>query len=58
VTLHCYRTQFGPANLFGRLPEHDAKQMFSREHFALAWPEPDPRQELDDLLASPKAVDR
>jgi N-acetyl-1-D-myo-inositol-2-amino-2-deoxy-alpha-D-glucopyranoside deacetylase len=37
--LHCHRTQFGPGNLFRRLPESTVREMMSREHFAQAWPE-------------------
>ncbi|MFQ5855294.1 MAG: hypothetical protein ACE5LU_06595 [Anaerolineae bacterium] len=42
AALQCHRTQFGPDNLFRRLPEDVLKEMMSREHFALAgacaWP--------------------
>ena len=38
--LNCHRTQFGPSNLFRRLPEPTVKQMMSEEYFALAWPAP------------------
>ena len=40
--LNCHRTQFGPGNLFRRLPEPTVKEMMRREYFALAWPEPGP----------------
>jgi N-acetyl-1-D-myo-inositol-2-amino-2-deoxy-alpha-D-glucopyranoside deacetylase len=36
--LQCHRTQFGPRNLFRRLPEPIVKRLMSHEHFALAWP--------------------
>ena len=36
--LNCHRTQFGPSNLFRRLPEPTVKQMMGKEYFALAWP--------------------
>jgi len=49
--LHAHRTQFGPNNPFRQLPEELAKQLMSREHFALAWPEPEPGLQLDDLFA-------
>jgi N-acetyl-1-D-myo-inositol-2-amino-2-deoxy-alpha-D-glucopyranoside deacetylase len=49
--LQCHRTQFGPGNLFRRLPEPLVKQMMSQEHFALAWPEPEPGLRLADLFA-------
>jgi LmbE family N-acetylglucosaminyl deacetylase len=49
--LNCHRTQFGPDNLFRRLPEEAAKRMFSLEYFALAWPQPAPDQRLSDLFA-------
>lgn len=49
--LHCHRTQFGPGNLFRRLPEDQVKQLMSQEHFALAWPEPAPGLRLDDLFS-------
>ena len=48
--LNCHRTQFGPKNLFRRLPEPIVKQMMSREHFALAWPESTPGLKLADLF--------
>lgn len=48
--LECHRTQFGPGNLFRRLPEETVKRLISREYFALAWPEPAPSEVLPDLL--------
>lgn len=39
--LGCHRTQFGPGNLFRRLPDVTVKEMMSREHFSQAWPPPD-----------------
>lgn len=50
AALQCHRTQFGPDNLFRRLPEDALKEMMSREHFALAWPEPSPGLQLQDLF--------
>lgn len=49
--LSCHRTQFGPGNFFRRLPEEDAKQLMSKEYFALAWPEPAPGTKLPDLFS-------
>ena len=49
--LHCHRTQFGPGNLFRRLPEAQVKKLMSTEHFALAWPEPPIGLRLDDLFS-------
>lgn len=34
----CHRTQFGPGNLFRRLPDKTVKEMMSTEAFAQAWP--------------------
>jgi N-acetyl-1-D-myo-inositol-2-amino-2-deoxy-alpha-D-glucopyranoside deacetylase len=51
--LNCHRTQFGPNNLFRRLPESMTKDMMSREHFALAWPSPGPDLRLAGLFAGP-----
>jgi len=48
--LHCHRTQFGPGNLFRRLPEDLVKRMMSREYFAQAWPEPSPGLRLAGLF--------
>jgi LmbE family N-acetylglucosaminyl deacetylase len=48
--LLCHRTQFGPGNLFRRLPEDRAKKLMSHEHFALAWPEPQPGVQLSSLF--------
>jgi N-acetyl-1-D-myo-inositol-2-amino-2-deoxy-alpha-D-glucopyranoside deacetylase len=36
--LNCHRTQFGPGNLFRRLPDATVKQMMGREAFSQAWP--------------------
>lgn len=49
--LRCHRTQFGPGNLFRRLPEHQVKKLMSKEDFALAWPEPPNGLRLDDLFS-------
>jgi LmbE family N-acetylglucosaminyl deacetylase len=40
--LRCHRTQFGPGNLFHRLPDDQVKKLMSWEYFTLAWPEPEP----------------
>lgn len=48
--LNCHRTQFGPGNLFRKLPEQEVKELMSHEYFALAWPEPEPGYQLSDLL--------
>jgi LmbE family N-acetylglucosaminyl deacetylase len=48
--LNCHRTQFGPGNLFRRLPEPIMKQMMSREYFSLAWPEPPPGTQIPDMF--------
>jgi LmbE family N-acetylglucosaminyl deacetylase len=49
--LECHRTQFGPGNLFRRLPDDRVKRLMSHEHFALAWPEPQPGMQLPDLFS-------
>lgn len=49
--LQCHRTQFGPGNLFRRLPEERVKKLMSKEYFALAWPEPGAGLQLPDLFA-------
>jgi LmbE family N-acetylglucosaminyl deacetylase len=49
--LNCHRTQFGPDNLFRRVPEVMAKRAISVEHFALAWPQAKPGDQFDDLFA-------
>jgi LmbE family N-acetylglucosaminyl deacetylase len=51
AALNSHRTQFGPNNPFRRLPEDLVKQLMSREHFALAWPEPTPGLQLPDLFS-------
>lgn len=48
--LNCHRTQFGPENLFRRLPQAVMKRAISQEHFRLAWPEPKGEMCLDDLF--------
>ena len=45
--LFCHRTQFGPGNLFRRLPEATVKEMMRREYSALAWPKPAGRVSTD-----------
>ncbi|MBN2146346.1 MAG: PIG-L family deacetylase [Anaerolineales bacterium] len=50
--LNCHRTQFGPGNLFRRLPEEQSKQLMCYEHFAQAWPPPSPGCCLADLFAA------
>lgn len=44
--LECHRTQFGPGNLFRRIPEEAAKEMMGDEYFYLAWPEVEPGNQL------------
>ena len=51
AALNCHRTQFGPDNPFRRFPEDVVKQAMSHEHFALAWPEPEPGFKLPDLFS-------
>ncbi len=51
AALHCHATQFGPNNMFRRLPPEEIFPLLGREFFALAWPEPDPDLRLDDLFA-------
>lgn len=48
--LNCHRTQFGPGNLFRRLPEDQVKRLMSKEHYALAFPKPEPGFCTDTLL--------
>jgi N-acetyl-1-D-myo-inositol-2-amino-2-deoxy-alpha-D-glucopyranoside deacetylase len=48
--LNCHRTQFGPGNLFRRLPDSKVKQLMSKEHFSLVWPEPEPGLVMQDLF--------
>jgi LmbE family N-acetylglucosaminyl deacetylase len=50
--LNCHRTQFGPGNLFRRLPEDQVKKLMSIEHFSLAWPEAAPGLELPGLFTA------
>lgn len=48
--LECHRTQFGPGNLFKRLPKEQVLQLMSKEHFALAWPAPEKDLRLKGLF--------
>ena len=48
--LNCHRTQFGPENLFRRLPVETVKQLMSIEHFALAFPDVPKSTRLNDLF--------
>ena len=48
--LNAHRTQFGEDNILRRIPEDEARQMLSREHFALAFPEPEQGLKLADLF--------
>jgi LmbE family N-acetylglucosaminyl deacetylase len=57
--LNCHRTQFGPGNLFHRLPDAQAKQLMIQEHFALAWPEPEAGLQMASLftgLSDPQPI--
>jgi LmbE family N-acetylglucosaminyl deacetylase len=49
--LNAHRTQFGPENIFRRIPEEKAQWMMSREFFVLAWPQPSEGFQLLDLFA-------
>jgi len=49
--LQCHRTQFGPGNLFRRLPQDRVKKLMSKEYFALAWPESSAGLQLPDLFS-------
>ena len=49
--LNCHRTQFGPGNLFRRLPEPVVKELMSIEAFAQAWPPRPAAAPDDDLFA-------
>ena len=40
AALQCHATQFGPANLFRRLPQEMMLDIMRREAFSQAWPEP------------------
>ncbi|MCB9421906.1 MAG: PIG-L family deacetylase [Ardenticatenaceae bacterium] len=46
----CHRTQFGPDNLFRRLPETEMAQLLQSEYFALAWPESANSLQLNNLF--------
>jgi N-acetyl-1-D-myo-inositol-2-amino-2-deoxy-alpha-D-glucopyranoside deacetylase len=48
--LECHRTQFGPNNLFRRLPVDVIKETLRKEHFALAWPKAKAGFKLGDLF--------
>jgi N-acetyl-1-D-myo-inositol-2-amino-2-deoxy-alpha-D-glucopyranoside deacetylase len=48
MALSCHATQFGPDNLFRRLPEETMRELLSQEYFALAWP--GDRSRLSDLF--------
>lgn len=48
--LNCHRTQFGPGNLFRRLPDQQIKHLLSKEYFAQAWPEPSSGFLTNDLV--------
>jgi LmbE family N-acetylglucosaminyl deacetylase len=53
--LECHRTQFGPGNLFRRLPDDKVKQLMSYEYYALAWPEAEPGMQMPDLFSGLEA---
>ena len=48
--LECHRTQFGPGNLFRRLPKEQVLKLMSVEHFSQAWPEPQAGLTLQGLF--------
>ena len=54
--VNCHMTQFGPNNLFRRVPEGEMKRMMAREYYALAWPTPPPGLRLTDLFEAATAV--
>lgn len=47
----CHRTQFGPDNLFRRLPKEDMLPLLQHEYFALAYPTPAAGLHLASLFA-------
>jgi LmbE family N-acetylglucosaminyl deacetylase len=51
AAFQCHSTQFGPDQLFRRLPDDDMKRLLSHEYFALTWPSPAPGLHLTDLFA-------
>ncbi len=51
AALHCHATQFGPTNMFRRLPPEEIFPLLGREFFALAWPALGPGLQLNDLFA-------
>ena len=48
---NCHRTQFGPQSLMRRLPEAAIKNLLSKEHYHLAWPETERSVHLNDLFS-------
>ncbi len=50
AALHCHATQMSKDSFLFKLPEEMTKEGLSREHFALAWPEPKPGERLGDLF--------
>jgi len=50
AALSCHKTQFGPDHPFRQLPQEQARELMSREHFVLAWPEPETEVHLADLF--------
>ncbi len=49
--LYCHRTQFGPGNLFRRLPDATVKELMRYESYAQAWPPRTAAVPDDDLFA-------
>jgi mycothiol S-conjugate amidase len=49
-SLNAHRTQFGEAHMFRRIPQDEALAILSREHFALAWPQPPEGFKLSELF--------
>jgi LmbE family N-acetylglucosaminyl deacetylase len=49
--LECHRTQFGPGNLFNRIPEAAAREMMGEENFYLAWPGVEPGNQLGGFFS-------
>jgi len=49
--LKCHATQFGPENLFRRLPEEEMRKLIGREFFSLAWPPAQTEARFTDLFA-------
>ena len=51
AALECHASQFGPDNMFRKLPVEVMRDLLGHEFYTLAWPEPAAGETWEDLFA-------